>query len=273
MRDYYKGLKDGQEVLIYIEQDQDMDSPLDWSSAVYDHRPLFILTNHTRYSLGDKDAENIAWALLQKCPEWQDSWLEEDEYIWIDGSRDEGGYWKSNPNYLGEGLNAIIEAASRCRAFIKPVYMYDHSGISLSLDNTMYPFNDKWDSGCIGIILWTRQQQDTYGMAEKSDSERSKHADQIISNFFDTYNKYVQGEVYYMAVVDVREEINYLEDRQDLEHGHYSLEDLYLYDIEFCADRGTIIESCGGFYFSDEYTPVIAANEYWGITDMVELFI
>ena len=33
-----------------------------------------------------------------------------------------------------------------------PIYMYDHSGISISTNNNHYPFNDQWDAGKVGFI-------------------------------------------------------------------------------------------------------------------------
>ena len=38
-------------------------------------------------------------------------------------------------------------------AFIRlPLYLYDHSGLSISTKNA-YPFNDQWDAGQVGFII------------------------------------------------------------------------------------------------------------------------
>lgn len=39
-----------------------------------------------------------------------------------------------------------------------PVFMYEHGGIALSVSNSGYPFNDPWDSGCIGFWYITKEE-------------------------------------------------------------------------------------------------------------------
>ncbi len=87
----------------------------------YDHLGT-LLCWHSRYSLGD----------------------EPDDYL--PGSNGEGRYVKSvydidNPAQVE---NDLVESGH----VVLPVYMYDHSGITISTT----PFRSKWDSGKLGFI-------------------------------------------------------------------------------------------------------------------------
>ena len=78
---------------------------------------------------------------------------------------------------------------------IKPINMYEHSGITVSTSNG-YPYNDRWDAGCVGFIYVTKEQvlAQLHGVAE----EHWKNlANNIIENEMETYDQYVRGEVYW----------------------------------------------------------------------------
>ena len=38
-----------------------------------------------------------------------------------------------------------------------PLWLYDHSGISMSCGDRTYPYNDQWDSGLVGTIYVTKE--------------------------------------------------------------------------------------------------------------------
>lgn len=69
-----------------------------------------------------------------------------------------------------------------------PVYMLDHSGISFSTT----PFNDKWDSGLVGIIYCTKEDADNwfYGKYKKENV-----IEELEGEILD-YNDYVSGKWY-----------------------------------------------------------------------------
>jgi hypothetical protein len=103
-----------------------------------------------------------------------------------------------------------------------PVYMYDHSGISLSTSNEMYPFNDVWDAGQLGIIFVRKDKvRKEFGVKRISSALKQR----IIANLkaeVEAYGQFLNGDVF---VVD-------------------RLED------------GEITDSCGGFF------GFLAAEEY-----------
>lgn len=73
------------------------------------------------------------------------------------------------------------------------VYAYIHSGVSLSLGNSGYPFNDRWDVSTTGFILVKKQ---------KGWSWKREVAQKIAESELKTWNEYLSGDVYGFVVED-----------------------------------------------------------------------
>lgn len=77
-----------------------------------------------------------------------------------------------------------------------PVYKYEHSGISLSTSNDSHPFNDMWDACLAGYIIATREDI-LKEFGKKRLSEKMKEqARKILKDEVETYDKYINGDVY-----------------------------------------------------------------------------
>jgi len=75
---------------------------------------------------------------------------------------------------------------------ILPLYLYDHSGITISTT----PFNCVFDSGQMGFIYATKEQiLKEYGVKRITPKIRKKVEKLLIAEV-DTYDKYLTGEVY-----------------------------------------------------------------------------
>lgn len=73
-----------------------------------------------------------------------------------------------------------------------PVYMYDHSMISLSTA----PFACRWDSGQVGFIVASLESiRRAWGWKRVSKQRREKVEDSLRSEI-ETYSNYVNGDVY-----------------------------------------------------------------------------
>ena len=90
--------------------------------------------------------------------------------------------------------NEVYEFLKPQYEFILPVYMYDHSGITISTT----PFGDKWDSGQIGYIV-SNEDFTIYGGLETLE---------ILEKEVQTFNYYLEGNCYGFRITKDGEEID-----------------------------------------------------------------
>lgn len=164
-------MKDGEgnKYWLKIEQDATPEDPRRWDNL------CTMICWHRNYRLGDAHNYNDAWDFLRDlCEELCGMDYEECEDI------------------TEKGLFKILSNADNI--VIKPVRLYDHSGITVSTSNG-YPYNDRWDSCCVGFIYVTKETifKECGGITEENWKER---ADKYIECEMKTYDQYVRGEVY-----------------------------------------------------------------------------
>jgi hypothetical protein len=124
--------------------------------------------------------------------------------------------------------------AKRTRSMLFPLYMYDHSGIALSLSNEGYPFNDRWDAGQLGYILADREkilrEYDSKILTKKI----RKKVRNVIYAEVNMYNQYLNGDIYTFITYDeYGEEI-------DSCGGNYGMD----YTIEAAKESVDLVASC-----------------------------
>jgi hypothetical protein len=138
-----------------------------------------MICSHRRYSIGDEHnykSENF------------DSWEEMKEQILLD-------------------FKVLL---------IKPLYMYDHSGITIKTSS----FDCRWDSGQIGwVFIDEKQWKSLYGEVEVTEDK----LDSILESEVKVYDEYLTGNVYQYTIYEIN--------TCDLGHEHKS-----------------VVESCGSFY-------------------------
>jgi len=102
-----------------------------------------------------------------------------------------------------------IAYVRQTRSLLFNLYMYDHSGIALSLSNNHYPFNDRWDAGQLGVILVDREKAlKEFGKKRLTEQLKQKIR-QIIEGEIETYNQYLSGDIYgYVVSSDNDEQID-----------------------------------------------------------------
>jgi len=119
-----------------------------------------------------------------------------------------------------------------------PVYMYDHSGITINTTG----FSCPWDSGQLGIIFVSKEKvREDYGVKRIS-SSLYKRIEGYLKGEVDTYDQYLRGDVY-----------------------GYVIED----------EDGKEIDSCWGFYGQDECEKEANSMLEWHINNnplQLELF-
>ena len=83
-------------------------------------------------------------------------------------------------------------------AVILPLYMYNHSGISISTR----PFSCRWDSGQIGFILVSKKKALEEFGGKIVTAKLKERIEKILEGEVETYTQYVEGEVYGFQIVD-----------------------------------------------------------------------
>jgi hypothetical protein len=106
-------------------------------------------------------------------------------------------------NYL-DGQECIEEVNERKRQgdIVLPLYLYDHSGISISLSNAHYPFNCPWDSGQVGFVVVSREKMlENWGNKIFTRVLKIK-ALEVAQGEVKEYDAYLRGEVYGFVIDD-----------------------------------------------------------------------
>lgn len=110
----------------------------------------------------------------------------------MDDLEAEKQYWVENyalQELEDEELMEIIEA----NAVILPLYLYDHSGITMSTQ----PFSCRWDSGQVGWIYVTHEDI----VKEYGDLDIEK-AKKVLEGEVETYDQYLTDDVYGFVLED-----------------------------------------------------------------------
>lgn len=115
-----------------------------------------------------------------------------------------------------------------------PLYLYDHSGISMSTRYT-YPYNDPWDAGQVGMIYVELDKvREEYGW-ERLTHQRMERIYQYLRNEVEVYDAYLRGYVWgYVLYQDdeVLESSWGYFDRKDCEENAQAELDAYLAEFE-----------------------------------------
>ena len=86
---------------------------------------------------------------------------------------------------------------------VLPIYWYEHSGISLSIE----PFPCQWDSCLGGYIAISREQiRKEYSVSRVSKDILSK-VESVLKAEVEMYSKYLNGSVYEFSIIDSEGEI------------------------------------------------------------------
>ena len=261
-----------QNYVFKIVQDSIPESPREWDNEGH------MICAHKRYTLGDEQSsapydmcgyesnkENfLTWVFdrfivpSETVPELLKGW-----YLWNDNTGQAVFCKDDNKNDNG---NFILDAGVP-KSFIKaiegwmennlailPLFLMDHSGISISTE----PFGCRWDSGQVGYIYTTKE------VYEKNWSKPFDlaHAKECLVAEVETYDNYLTGEVYGKVLYRI-------EDEDFDPTGTVSLTEakpthnLYEADSGFDINmyKNQEIDACWG-YFGNEYARQCALEEF-----------
>jgi hypothetical protein len=125
--------------------------------------------------------------------------------------------YKSDDFSGWDKLREQIESDHKVLA-IRPLYMYDHSGITISTSS----FSCRFDSGQIGWVFVTLKQ-----LKLICGEEESFRLNEIIDSEVETYDNYLRGEVFRYEVIE----------SETCSLGH---------------EHNNVVASCGGYYDEDD---------------------
>jgi hypothetical protein len=111
----------------------------------------------------------------------------------------------------GLTLDAARELEQRDDIISLPLYLYDHSGITIKTT----PFHCPWDSGKVGFIYITKQDARNLFNTKRITKKFKENLLDILRKEVAVYDNYLNGEVYQFTVED---------------------------------EQGNIVDSCGGFF-------------------------
>jgi hypothetical protein len=161
---------------------------------------------------------------------------------------------ESHCEYQFDSWQEVHDLIKQEQAISLPVYIYSHSGETVSTSNNHYPFTDPWDAGRLGLIFVTADKiRAEFKVKRISKQVRAKVA-KILESEIETYNQWLTGDVWGYEIFGP--------DCEDLES----------------ADS---IDSCWGYYRSEFALEqakagvdlIIEANQAvaWGKFEQVEL--
>lgn len=233
MADLVEKYEKGNKVL-KVFYDFDPENPREWDNLGK------MVCWHSRYNLGDDHnysaPEDFLFDLLEETV--GDTDRAERLIEKISNSIDREAY-RSYGAYRKAVDDEIFEIIGR-KFIVMPLYMYDHSGITISTS----PFSCPWDSGQVGWVFVSKEKARVeYGVKRISQKLREKVVGVILAEV-ETYDQYLRGEVYGYELYDVDSaRLNdYLKseglDREDLNED----------DLERFLTQE---DSCWGFYGYD----------------------
>lgn len=84
---------------------------------------------------------------------------------------------------------------------ILPLYLYDHSGITISCGNS-YPYNDRWDAGQVGFIYISKEKVRKEYSVKHISKELKERVTKYLEGEVKVYDDYLRGDVYGFLVED-----------------------------------------------------------------------
>ncbi len=161
----YKGLT------INVVTDSEPESPREWCNLGT------MYCEHRRYSLGDDNAKDKLIEDIRNSPKYRAGW--EDKYDFTYGA-------------------GLMKMAELCGFIILPLYLYDHSGITMNTRG----FSCPWDSGMVGFIYVTPDMARAelgVGRLTKKGRERIEG---ILRAEVATYDQFLRGDVWGWYIED-----------------------------------------------------------------------
>lgn len=193
----------GYTIRVYYEDDPGIVNPREWDNLGT------MVCWHGRYLLGDKHDYRDPESFFEELANDVDPSVEERIEFWNSGD----GWTKLINKAEREGVEYVAEAAQDTanekrrqildkaideNVLLLPLYLYDHSGITISTG----PFSCPWDSGQVGYVYVTKKQLRDEFHVKAVQKKHWQKAEEILKQEVQVYDLFVRGEVYRYMIFD-----------------------------------------------------------------------
>lgn len=194
------------------------DTPRDWDNLGT------MMCAHSRYNLGDEQGDKEAFLQEVLTGEQQEYFERKEERLdaeLYERQKDLDDYWcrsarEDRWEIADQIENEKLEAAYQ-NAVVLPLYLYDHSGITMSTN----PFGCHWDSGQVGFIYVMREDILKEFDRKRLTKKLRKRVEEILIAEVECYDQYLRGDVYGFQITPLDDE----DDVLDSCWGFYGLDD------------------------------------------------
>ena len=206
-----------QHYIYKIVRDEYPESPRDWDNIGT------MCCWHRRYNLGDVQPQVEAQDYVAELIGWDDEKQDAVYDYWFGKG---SGTNEELHDYAHSKLSERIQEEFDRQYISLPLYLYDHSGISISTGS----FSCPWDSGQLGLIYVSKDKiRQDYGIKHVTKA----WADKIrgyLKDEVETYDQFLTGDVWGFQVFEVPEGVDPEEEIDELEE----------------------VESCFGFFVEED---------------------
>lgn len=158
--------------ILEIVPDPCPESPREWSNL------CTLATAHRRYTLGEKEfGGDLVDLIYELEPD-----IDDEVYDMA----------KADPEMTVEDFERHAMDRFDELYFHRTVYLYDHSGLSVSLGG----FSCPWDSGPVGIIFVRKDEAQKEYCMTKRELTIEEYVDKIMESEIKVFDQYLQGDVY-----------------------------------------------------------------------------
>jgi hypothetical protein len=99
----------------------------------------------------------------------------------------------------------IQEENKKGALILLPLFLYNHSGISMSTSRG-YPFDCPWDSGQVGVIYVTKEKVRAEYSCQRITQETLKKVLEVLRAEVEDYDHYLTGQVFGYVIEDKKGE-------------------------------------------------------------------
>lgn len=186
--DTMKWTKKGKTYCLHVEQDYYAENP----RRGYGEYESIMACFHRDYDLGDKIPEKepeAFWKRLvrENCSAEDVLLAIKERYLNMEVSVLENGHVDGDLS-----ISECMILMNRHAAWM-PLWVYEHSGLTISCGERVYPYSDRWDSYGVGWIITVKKGSKT---DNESDDEWEKRVMENMEMEVKEYDEYLTGDVY-----------------------------------------------------------------------------